>query len=103
MSSFHTTLEKIEAAIGGIIPSGVGNYWTGIIAQNNAFNIGDPSFLWAKSEDGGLTCPLYGDGTKAILSHDLVVQELQTYSQRLASGECVTDRIVSTPQTCLGG
>ena len=87
MSSFHTTLEKIEAAIGGIIPSGGGSYLTEVRAHNDAVNMGDPTFHWAKSEDGGLTCPLYGDGTKAILSHELVLQELRTYCQRLASGD----------------
>ena len=53
---------------------------------NDAWNAGDPSIYWAKSADGGQTCPLFGDGT-AILSHDLVRQELETYCQRLVSGE----------------
>ena len=91
MSSFHTALEKIEAAIGGIGGSGGGFYLKEAKNYLEAFNIGDPSYHWAKSEDGGLTCPSFSDGTKSILTHDLVVQELETYCQRLVSGESATD------------
>lgn len=91
MSTFHTTLEKIEAAIGGIGGSGGGFYLKELRARIDSFNIGDPSYHWAMSEDGGLTCPAFSDGTKSILSHDLVVQEQKTFCQRLVSGESATD------------
>ena len=87
VTSFHTTLERFRSFIGGIIPDWGGSYLLEASAYNDAFKTGDTSFYWTKSEDGGLTCPSFGDGTKSILSHDQVSQELETYCHRLASGE----------------
>ena len=88
VSSFHTTLEKLSSTIGGIIPdrSRFSYLWEAR-AYLDAFRTGDTTFYWTKSEDGGLTCPSFGDGTKSILSHSLVLQELESYCPRLASGK----------------
>ena len=51
-----------------------------------AYESGDVSFYWSKSTDGGVSCPFLEKGTKAILSHDAVVAELESYCQRWTSG-----------------
>ena len=93
VSSVQDALEKILNSTRGILP---GSYLLEATAYFRAFNTGDANFYWTKSEDGGLTCPSFGDGTKSILSYDQVLQELETYSQRLVSGENQINMIFTT-------
>ena len=88
MSAFHTTLEKIRNTISEIAPGQGDSYLKEVSSYLDAFNTADPTFYWTKSEDGGLTCPSFGDGTISILSHVQVLQELETFSKRLVSGMC---------------
>ena len=66
-------------------------YWKSLPGVKAAFESGDPSYFWSRSEDGGLTCPFLEPGTKAILSHDRVVDEFRSFGQRWASGRLLPD------------
>ena len=70
---------------GGTSPSFCG-YWRKLGKARAAYESGDASYFWSKSTDGGVTCPFLEEGTKAILSHDAVVAELESYCQRWTSG-----------------
>ena len=85
--TFKKVLERIR---GSDIEGGTSSslkYWRRLPKAMAALENGDVSYLWSRSEDGGETCPFLEPGTKAILSHEAVVDELESFCQRWASGK----------------
>ena len=70
---------------GGTSPSL--QYWVSLPKARAAFESGDVSYFWSRSADGGVTCPFLEPGTQAILSHEAVVDELESFCQRWVSGK----------------
>ena len=89
MEKLSNIFLQAEDEEGGTDPSI--KYWLNVKKVIDAFETADIDFFWSKSEDGGETCPYLESGTIALLSHDKVIEELESYCQRWASGTFVNN------------